>query len=139
MPASGPAKEEKMFPAAVMEDQEEIMSGGQEPVTVGMAPFSSQDPETDVNKMMSTSGTPEEGGQELQALLSAVPDEEKKAGEWVDAVKATRTAEELDEVEERYAEVESADFKSVDDALDKRRTELEEEAAEAEETSEEEG
>jgi len=138
MPASGPAKEEKMFPAAVMEDQEEIMSGGQEPVTVGMAPFSSQDPETDVNKMMSTSGTPEEGGQELQALLSAVPDEEKKAGEWVDAVKATRTAEELDEVEERYAEVDS-DFTSVEAAFDKRRTELEEEAAEAEETSEEEG
>jgi hypothetical protein len=132
MPASGPAQTEKTFPAAVLEDQEAIVSGSQDPVTLGMPPFSSPDPGTDGIQMVPLTGGTEE--QQQAAAADAVPDEEKKAGDWVDVVKAAPSSEALDEVEERYSNS-PADFKSVDDAIDRRRTELEE----AETATEEEG
>jgi hypothetical protein len=138
-PASGPPQEEKMFPAALLEDQEEIMSGERDPVVLGMPPFSSPDPETEKVNMQSVIDTPAEEGQlEGTFNLDAVPDEEKKAGDWVDVAKAAPDHQALDEVEERYSNSE-ADFKTVDDAIEKRRGELDEQAAQAEEETDEEG
>lgn len=114
MPASGPNKNFKMFPAAVLDDQEAIMAKEFEPVVFGPPPFSSPDPETDGIRMEPVSGS-----------VAELADEDKKAGDWVDAVKAAGTQEDLDAVAERYSES-GADFKSVNDAIEKKQDELNE-------------
>lgn len=144
MPASGPASGEKMFPAAVLEDQEAIMAGENEPVVVGIPPFSSPDPGTDGIRMMSlTEEGPAAEAQKAQAAKAeadAVPDEDKKATDWKAVVEAAQTEDELSEVEDRYNES-GADFKSVDDAIEKRLGQIreqEEQSGQEDENNEEE-
>lgn len=52
MPASSPVTDAKQFPAAAMEDQDEIAEGRQEVTVMGTPPFSSPDPVTDSYKML---------------------------------------------------------------------------------------
>lgn len=67
MPASGPVSDPKTFPAATMDDQEEIMAGEQERVVFGAPPFSSPDPATDAQKLLPL----EDGTSAHQAALEA--------------------------------------------------------------------
>lgn len=124
MPASGPVTDPKLFPAAVMEDQEALAAGATEPIVMGAPPFSSNDPETDGRRLVPLGG-------------ESVPessDEDKKAAEWKADVEAADSQEALDAVAASYG-ASGADFKSVIAAIEKKQTELNEAAKAAEDNS----
>lgn len=51
-PASGPVSEPKLFPAAVHEDQADILEGNVEPIVLGAPGFSSPYAHTDAQRML---------------------------------------------------------------------------------------
>ena len=114
MPASGPVSEPKMFPAALLEDQEAVMGQSMEPVVFGPPPFSSDDPETDGRKLVPLTDATEDA--EAEADAEAEGDDGKKAADWKAEVEAATSQEELDEITERYSESDS-EFKTVDKAI----------------------
>lgn len=114
-PASKPSEAGKMFPAAHSEDQEKAVAGEMGKVVVGIPPFSSPQPHTDGHRMVSV------GGGTAEAQASA--DEDKSAADWKDEIDKATTVEEVDAIATRY-EDSGADFKTVDQALDKKTAEL---------------
>jgi hypothetical protein len=113
---------DKLFPAAVHDDQEKIAMAEMEPVVLGHIPFSSNDPRTERVKF--------EPLEDQQARMSASGDtsatnEDKKAADWKAEVEAASSQDELDAVVASYADT-GAEYKTVEDAIEKKQAEINE-------------
>jgi hypothetical protein len=131
-PASSPVNEPKLNPAATMEDQDK------EPARIELGPpaFSSNRPHTDAIKSLAEvdrneageaniPATHEEAAARASQSRSAVTDEEMKATDWVDQIKAAQTPEQLSEIETRYLDADK-DYSTVNDAFEKKQAEFKE-------------
>jgi hypothetical protein len=115
-----------MFPAAVMEDQEALMGQSMEPFVFSPPPYSSDDPETDAQRLVPISGEEQEEAMSAKAEGAEgadAEDDDKKAADWKAEVEAATSQEELDEIADRYSESD-ADFKTVDKAIADKEDEL---------------
>jgi hypothetical protein len=122
VPQSGNASSGKMFPNALIEDQEAIEMAEAEPVVLSTAPYSSPDPETDGIRMVPLDDQTSTSAAGAEKSGDA-DDKNMKAGEWKDLVDEAQDSEALSAVEQRYLDAE-ADFKTVEDAIEKKREEL---------------
>lgn len=87
--------------------------------TFGTPPFSSPDAKTiGLNYMPLTDD---------QSEAEEADDGDKKAGDWKEEVEAASTQEELDAVAQAYSES-GADFKTVESAIEKKQSEINEAA-----------
>lgn len=103
-------------------------------VVLGPGAFGSPDPATlahtlltDGDEQMKSDTAPEVElpSDSSSASSSGLNAEDSKAGEFTDAVRNANTVEELDAIEEEHDKRDEP-FKSVQDALDRRRAQLEE-------------
>jgi hypothetical protein len=120
-PASGAPGTDKLFPNRVEEDQDIVEMS---PVVMGTPPFSSPDPATDGVRMVPLHNqTTDKTAAEAADEAAAASDEDKKAADWKNEIENAATEEELQAISDRYDES-GADYKTVDEAFDKRAAEI---------------
>lgn len=118
MSASGPVQNPKTFPAAVMDDQQELEEGNVEPIVLGTVPFSSPDPVTDAKKMLPL----EDGTSAYEAREDAAQQREMSDVSKMKKDELVARAEEMgldssgtkDELVARISEEQASDMKASD-------------------------